>query len=201
MKAAENFAERALKINPHLPEALRVLADMHLAAGDPGKALKELERARKVSPRDASTLGRIAAAHLMAGNHKAHDAIVAEVEKHDKRPGVFYFELGQRLEQRRRYDVAESAYKKATALRPELAGPHNALGLLYMRLGKEAEADPLLEKGFKADRFNIRVSNMRKVLRHLSTYKEVKTKHFIIKHDAKTDAALARYMGAQLESL
>src|SRR5262249_43828911 len=76
----------------------------------------------------------------------------------------------------------------------------NSLGMLYMRLGREADAAPLLEKGFQADRFNVRVSNMRKVLRHLQTYKTLKTDHFLIRHD-ESDAALARYMGDYLERI
>src|SRR5207302_6881988 len=40
---AERFAERALKINPKLPEALRLRADVHLTIGNIDKALKELQ--------------------------------------------------------------------------------------------------------------------------------------------------------------
>jgi tetratricopeptide (TPR) repeat protein len=201
IKDAERLAERALKFNPNLPEALRLRADVHLAAGDADKALKELEAARKVSPRDERTLARIAACRHLQGNRKEYDAVVALVEKFDKKPSLFWFELGDRLEDRRRYDVAQEAYLKARKLRPELARPLNALGLLYMRLGDEQEAAALLEKGFKADRFNVRVSNMRKVLRHLGEYKDVKTKHFIVRHDPRRDAALARYMADYLEQV
>src|SRR5262249_30347497 len=52
-----------------------------------------------------------------------------------------------------------------------------------------------------ADKFNVRVKNMRTVLRHLQKYDAVKTKHFIVKHDPNTDAALARFVGDALEKL
>ncbi|MFO0879116.1 MAG: tetratricopeptide repeat protein [Gemmataceae bacterium] len=201
MKDAESFAERALKFNPHLPEALRLRADIHLATGDFPAALKELERARKIAPRDARTLARIAATFHLQGKKKEFDAVVAEAESFDRKPSTFWFELADRLEERRRYDIAEQGYQKARKLRPELSGPLNGLGMLYMRLGKEAEAAELLERGFKADRFNVRVLNMRRVLKHLDTYKDVKTKHFIVKHDPKRDAALARYVADYLEQV
>ncbi|MFM7151913.1 MAG: tetratricopeptide repeat protein [Gemmataceae bacterium] len=201
MKDAERFAESALKVNPNLPEALRVRADVYLAVGDVPSALRELERARKVAPRDERTLSRLAACHHLQGKKAEQQAIVAEVEKASKKPALFWFDLGERLEERRRYDEAEKCFRKASELRPELSGPLNSLGLLYMRLGKEADAKQLLEKGFQADRFNVRVSNMRKVIQHLSGYEDLKTAHFIIRHDPKRDAVLARYIADQLETM
>jgi tetratricopeptide (TPR) repeat protein len=201
IKEAESFAERALKFNVHLPEALRLRADVHLATGDFTAALKELNSARTIAPRDERTLARIAACQHLRGNKKEYDRIVADVEKHNKKPAVFWFELAERLEDRRRFDVAEEGYQKAIKLRPELAGPLNGLGLLYMRLGKEKEASDLLDRGFKADRFNVRVSNMRKVIQHLGKYKDVTTRHFIVRHDPERDGALARYMADYLEQI
>ena len=32
--------------------------------------------------------------------------MVSEVEKTNKKPGLFWFELGERLEERRRFDLA-----------------------------------------------------------------------------------------------
>ena len=200
-KDAERFAERALKVNPYLPEALRLRADVYLGTGDERSARKELERARKISPRDERTLGRLAACEQLSDNKEALGALVGEVQKFDTRPALFYFELGERLEERRRYDLAEKYYKQAASLRPKLPGPLNSLGLLYMRLGKEKEAGPLLEKGFQADKFNVRVKNMRTVLRHLQKYKPFETKHFLLMHDPKSDAVLVRYMADYLETI
>src|SRR5262249_9064938 len=92
-------------------------------------------------------------------------------------------------------------YREAMKLRPSLAGPLNSLGLLYMRLGDEAKAAELLDKGFKADKFNVRVSNMRKVLAHLKGYKEIKTKHFLLKYDEKADPVLGPYVADYLEAV
>ena len=201
MKEAERFAERALKVNPRLPEALRLRADVHLATGDVTSALKELQQALQVNPRDELTLARVAACHHLLGDNKAFDAVVAAVEQRNPRPAVFYFALGERLEERRRFSLAERFFQQAAKAWPELPGPANALGLLYMRLGREKEAAELLEKGFQADRFNVRVSNMRKVLQHLSEYKEIRTRHFLVRYDPRRDAALARYMAETLEDI
>jgi tetratricopeptide (TPR) repeat protein len=59
----------------------------------------------------------------------------------------------------------------------------------------------LLDKGFEADPFNVRVSNMRKVLKHLGNYATLKTEHFELRYDPKSDGPLARYMAEQLEGI
>jgi tetratricopeptide (TPR) repeat protein len=201
IKDAERFAEQALKINPRLPEALRLRADVHLASADPAAALRELETARAVNPRDEQTLGRVAACFYLLHKKDRADALAGEVEKFDAKPAVFWFELGQTLEDRRWYDDAERCFRKAAELRPNLPGPANGLGLLYMRLGREKEAAELLGRAFAGDPFNVRVGNSLKVLRHLQKYETLPTEHFLVRFDPKNDAALARYMAAYLEEI
>jgi tetratricopeptide (TPR) repeat protein len=201
LQTAEHLAEQALHINPNLPEALRLRADLHLMAGDLHAAAQDLEHARKTNPRDETTLGRIAARLHMAKDQAALDALVREVKRFDAKPGLFYHELAERLEQRRDFDAAERYYKAATELRPMLPWPLNGLGLLYMRLGREKEAEEVLTRAFKADEFNVRVSNTLKVLRHLEKYETLKTAHFLIRYDPQNDPRLARYMASYLEEI
>jgi tetratricopeptide (TPR) repeat protein len=201
IKEAERFAERALKMNPRLPEALRLRADLHLATGDAAAALRELATARGINPRDERTLGRVAACLWLQHKKADADALAREVEKYDPRPAVFWFEQGERMEERRYYDEAEACYRKAAELRPALAETANSLGLLYMRLGREKEAGELLDKGFAEDPFNVRVNNSRKVLKHLQKYQTLKTEHFELRFDPKHDPVLARYMADYLEEI
>jgi tetratricopeptide (TPR) repeat protein len=201
IKDAESLAEQALKANPNCPEALRLRADVHLVSGDAAAALRELEVARRVNPRDERTLGRIAACLVIRRKLPDVDALAKEVESFDSKPAVFYYELGERLDDSRRFDEAEKYLRKAAALRPNMPGPSNSLGILYMRMGRERDAAPLLDKGFAADPFNVRVSNTRKVLKHLDGYRTIKTEHFEIRFDPAHDAALARFMGDYLEGI
>jgi tetratricopeptide (TPR) repeat protein len=200
-QAADQLAQRALKINPNLPEALRLRADLHLMAGEFQAAGEDLDRARKVNPRDERTLGRVAARLVLIKDQAGFDALVAEVRRHDSKPGVFYQELAERLEERRLFEAAEKYYRAAIAERPLLPWPHNSLGLLYMRLGREKEAHDILTKAFQADEFNVRVSNSLRVLRHLEKYQTLKTAHFELRFDPENDPRLARYMASYLEEI
>jgi tetratricopeptide (TPR) repeat protein len=201
IKDGEQFAAQALKINPHLPEALRLKADVLLMSGDVAGAVRELEKARKVNPRDEQTLGRIAACLFLQRKQAELTALSAEVEKHNPKAGVYYFELAERLDERRQYEAAERFYKKSAELQPMLPWAQNGLGLLYMRLGREQEAETILTRAFEADEFNVRVSNTLKVLRHLKKYDTIKTDHFELRYDPKNDRALARYMAKYLEEV
>ena len=198
---AERFSEQALKINPNLPEALRLRADVHEASGDTVKALKELDEARKVNPRDERTLGRVAACLVLQRKPAEVETLLKEVKKYDPTPGEFHCVLAERLEDARRYNQAEQHFLEARKQRPMLSRAASSLGMLYMRLGREKEAAELLEQSFKADPFNVRVSNMRKVLRHLEKYKTLTTEHFELRYDPERDAALARYMAEYLEKV
>src|SRR6185437_8550298 len=154
IKEAERLAEQALAINRKLPAALRLRADVHLASGDAKAALKELGQARKVNPRDERTLGRIAACLVFLRKKEDVAALTKEVEQFDPKPSPFYFEMGERLEERRYFDEAEQCFQKAAKLRPHVPEALNSLGQLYMRMGLEKEASETLDKAFKSDPFN-----------------------------------------------
>jgi len=200
-KDAENFADQALKINPRLPSALRLKADVLLLAGEVPAAQKLLEQAKQINVRDEATLGRLAACARILKKPDEVKAIIAEVEKFNPKPGLFYHELASSLEDRKIYSDAEIYFRKSVELREKLPASKAGLGMLYMRLGRENEARALLDQAFKSDSFNVRVSNSLKVLRHLDKYETIESKHYDLKYDPKTDKLLAEFMSEYLEAI
>lgn len=126
------------------------------------------------------------------------EAIVAAVEAANPAAGVFYNSLATRLDEARRFDLAERYYRLAAAKLPQLPGPQAALGLMLMRLGREDEARQALEAAYQADPFHVRVVNMLEVLDVLATYQRLETEHFVIRYDAR-DEVLARCAARYLE--
>lgn len=223
MDEANDFAERALKINSSLVSAIQLKADLELYDGHIGAALKLLAHARQINPNDQGSLARVAACYLfedglpqdavlsslLANLDAINDvkldkttrftALVVELAKRNPHPGDFLTVLGGVLESRRKFFTAESVYRNAIKSMPQLPDPKTALGMLYMQMGKTDQARKLLDDAFKADPFHVRVSNMRKVLKVLDSYEAIETAHFTILVDAEEDKILGQYMAEYLE--
>src|SRR5206468_673898 len=83
----------------------------------------------------------------------------------------------------------------------ERADARIGLGKIYMEVGREAEAADLFDAAFAADPFNVRADNWRRVLKHLAGYEPIRTEHYNVLVNAKTDALLGKYMARYLESV
>lgn len=224
---SSELIKRALKINPHLIEALLLRCDLHLINGQYDKALKSAELATSINARSQSVLARNAACYLLldgvpnreelallfddlenAGNtNKVNSTttrftkLITKLFKHNPKPGYFLYDLGQLLEMKRQFSFAEYAYLKTKEMMPQLSGPKTALGMLYMQMGKTDLAQQTLNEAFKSDPYHVRVSNMRKVLGVLESYGLIATEHFIIRYDSKADFILGQYMAEYLEQI
>ena len=225
LEETEKLADRALKINPTLIQALWLKADLMIDAGNLAEARRILLRAKEVNPRHQQTLGRLAACEMLLEGApsekeledllsrletlpKANDLpktkfveIVKEVASINSAPGKFLFKMGETVERRRKFHLAEILYREATKRMPQLADPKTELGMLYLRMGKHDLARDLLDAAFKADPYHVRVNNMRKVLKVLDGYDTIQTDHFVIHFDSQLDRVLAEYMAEYLEEI
>lgn len=199
LKEAEEYADRALGINPKHVEALRLRADLDLVAGDFSAAIRRLNAAKAVNPRDETVLGKLAACYLLVKKPAEFASLVKDVEGFDAKPGTFYHWLGEALDDRKMWLKSEEYLKKAAELRPKIPAPMAALGALYLRLGRETEARSYLDAAYRADPFNVRVFNSRKVLAHLDKYATIETPHYTVRYDPAADTVLARFVADYLE--
>jgi predicted Zn-dependent protease len=200
-KDAEGFAKQALKVNPRLPSALRLLADVEYMGGNLAAAEKHLAAARAVNPRDAATLGKLAAVYRVQRRTAEFEAVVKAAEGFDAKPAAFYTALAEALDDRKLYPVAEGYFRRAVSLRPKLAAPLAALGMLQLRMGQEKEGRATLDAAFAADKFNVRVANMRKVMDHLDKYATITTPHYEIRYNPETDKILAAFVAEYAEEV
>jgi tetratricopeptide (TPR) repeat protein len=203
---ARRSLERALAINPNLAQAHALYADWHLANFQREKARESLRKALAVNPKSEMVLARLAALEILSHGLLEETQgtelgkIVEAVEANNAHAGAFYFEVGVRLADQRRFDAAERFFKLAIEKMPKLIGPQREMGLMFMRLAREEEAKKLLDESFQSDPFNVRVKNTLEVLDVLSGYATLETEHFIIRFDRGQDEILARYAAAFLEN-
>lgn len=230
LEEAATHAKRALTINPQSIEARQILADLAIQAGKLDDAQEVTEQALKTNPHEQRTLARQAAIHLLkdggpasevwqklllhvrnrstekiAGDiNKSNDSVVALVlalHRENPSPGEFWNILGELLEGRRKFQQATDCFQTAIDIMPQLAAAKTNLGMLYMRVGQTDKAATTLDEAFTADRFHVRVSNLRKVLKLLDGYATIETEHFIIRVDNTQDEILGHYMAEYLEEI
>lgn len=205
MDDAERSFEQALEINPRLVSALQAKADWLTANFEEADAIKLLQETRKLDPTDEGTLGRLAALYILRDGRPENPVgtplgdLMVDVALRNPQAGEFYYVAAGTLSLRRKFDDAEPLLRTAIERMPQLVGPRSELGLLYMRVGREVEAEKLLKESFEIDPFNVRVNNMLKVLEVLSTYAVLETEHFLIKFDRGQDEIFAKYAAAYLE--
>ena len=221
---AEAKAAEALRINPRLPAALQLKADACYLSGRLDAALAAANAALAVNPRDEGVLARVAACDLIsdgvpsrsdfetwlakpAGGEAKPQAsprfwkVRTDVTATNPKPGVFLTALGELLEARRRFDVAEACYRRAMSVAPQLPEAKTSLGMLLMRVGRTDQARKILDEAFQADPYHTRVSNFRKVLKLLDGYEAISTEHFVIRVDSKLDKLLGGYIAEYLEQI
>ena len=208
IEEAKRRLDRALELFPTLLEAWLLRADLHWANFHTDAALKILEeKALPLNPRDEATLGRMAACYLVLDGAKAEAPegrfarLTADVLRENPKAGEFFFTVAELLETRNKQAQAEKYCLKAAELLPRQIGPQAELGLLYMRAGREAEAQRLLDEAFRADPFHVRVNNMLEVLDVLKPMGRRQTKRFVLRFDAERDRLLARYAAEHLEAV
>jgi tetratricopeptide (TPR) repeat protein len=225
LEKADAKANEALRINPRLPAALRLKSDACFLSGRVDQSLAAANTALAVNRHDESVLARVAACALLtegvpsrlnletslakspgSGEQKPPAAprfwqVWTDVNATNPRPGVFLTALGDLLESRRRFDVAEVCYRRAMALAPQLPEAKTSLGMLLMRVGRTDQARKILDEAFQADPYHTRVSNFRKVLKLLDGYQAISTEHFVVRVDSKLDKLLGAYIAEYLEQI
>jgi cellulose synthase operon protein C len=194
-------AERALEINPRMAAAQILLADLNITDERFSDARDNAKKAVAENPRDEDGLARLAAAARLLVDPLGAQAVESIVLASNPKPATFYAALAERLADRRKYQSAERAFLQSIAADPNRADTRIGLGMLYMQIGREAEARDLFEAAFTADPFNVRAKNMRLILKHMESYRPVETDHYTVLVDPTQDTLLAKYMAKYLESI
>lgn len=200
LAAATRKAEEALEINPRYAPAHILMADAAISDERFDDALKAARLAVAETPRDEEALARLAAAYRLLVDPVGAAAVEAVVLENNPRPAAFHAALGERLADRRKYHSAERAFLQAIAADPERADSRIGLGMLYMQIGREAEARSLFQAALDADPFNVRAENMIKVLKRMEPYEPLDSDHYQLLASAP-DKLLGRYMSRYLESI
>ncbi len=139
-KIALDECERALRLDPHLPEVYKFMGQMHLSLGESEKAIECFEKAIEMEPSFAETYAEIGQAYLRAGRYEdaaksAHEA----VKINQINPSAFYT-IGHALMEMGDYTNAFEAFNRAIKLQPDYPEAYLGIANIQFRAGRADEA-------------------------------------------------------------
>jgi len=133
-------ATQALKIDPHIPLAHRLLGEIALAKGDVTGAVAELEQERKLDPLDGETYNRLGDAYLRSGQlDRAQQSLDRAVLLEPDASGP-YILLGKTMLEQHDPVMAAMYLQHAEAMDPSNPMTHMLLGRAFAVSGRKQDA-------------------------------------------------------------
>ena len=125
---------------------LKAMARLHIALGDQTRAMQRFDAMLAEFPRDAFALA--SKAHLAAqlGRRDEAIALLTDLTAHHPGNAHHWFNLGFVLEQRRDLEGAETAFRRAIELSPQLDRAWYGLGLVLIQRRQFDEAVEVLKR-------------------------------------------------------
>lgn len=190
-------------VNPASAAADLLDARAQLLQRHPREAEEVVLRVLANRPKHVEALGLLAAAQAIQLRDADAAATLKRVDEidvgHDN--ATAYFEVAEQLSTMWQYGRAEGYYKTAIERAPWLAAARNGLGELYSHNGEEDKALATLDEARKYDPFNVRSTNLLKLMDMMASYKRIETPHFTVVFDPSSDAVLAEYVAEYMESI
>lgn len=153
-KAANELAMQAFFRLGQLPESIelhQLKAEIARDSGRPKEAVDEWTAALKLAPEDLRARQELAAALFMANDYTAAFEQASALLKTMPGAADLNFIAGDSLLRLEDAERAEPYLRKALKADPKLAAAGASLGLALSRLGRNAEAVPLLEQSLTLD--------------------------------------------------
>jgi predicted Zn-dependent protease len=137
---AQQFARKALELDPQLPLAHALLGEVALAGEHVDVAIAEFEKERSRNPLDGSVYDRLGDAYTRAGDYaKAQQALQQALLLEPNSTGP-YILLGKVLLKREDPVGAVMYLERAEKMDPANYMTHNLLGQGYRALGRTDDA-------------------------------------------------------------
>lgn len=150
-KEALNEYLAVVKLEPDNLEAQRELANLYRRSSMDDEAEKHFREVVRIRKDDAEARNALLAIFV---KKKKYDEVIALLKENvDLAPAdpVNHYKLGLIHEFNKDYEAAAESYKKAVELKGDNAKALNALGRVYMKAGRFAEAKETLEAAKQAD--------------------------------------------------
>jgi tetratricopeptide (TPR) repeat protein len=196
---AEEYAAKAIELDPKLAEAHEVMADLALANDDPQTATAEADIAIALENDALDAMAIHAAVELIAD--RSPDAWFAKIRAVNPGYGEAYARVAHQLELHYRYEDAVAYYREAIAADPQLWAAHSALGIDLMRLGQQEEPYRELELAYNNGYRDAATVNSLRLLDSYKNFDTFRDDTTIIKLNKSESALLLPYIRTELHTI
>jgi tetratricopeptide (TPR) repeat protein len=138
---AEEYAHKAVALDPKLPLAHQLLGEVHLYHSQIEEAVTEFRKELEINPGNASAYYKLADGYSREQKYDEAERLLQRSIWLDSTSTGPYILLGKVLEKKGETELAVRALQRALAMDPNNPIPHHLLGQAYRDLGKNEEAD------------------------------------------------------------
>ena len=142
---SEEFARKAIALQPDLPFAHLLLGEVALARAQLPEAIAELNKEQELNPLEGSVYDRLGDAYVRSGDdNKAQQELSRAMLLEPNSTGPYTL-LGKVMLNQQNYLLAELYLERAVSMDPNNSIAHNLLGQAYRRMGRTADANQQIE--------------------------------------------------------
>jgi tetratricopeptide (TPR) repeat protein len=138
---AEEYARRAIELDPKLPLAHFLLGEMHLYKSKVAEAIGDLQAELALNPGHAATYYKLADAYSRLQKFDEAERLLQRSIWLDSTSTGAYILLGKVLEKKGEAELAVRALQHALSVDPNNTVAHHLLGQAYQDMGKTADAE------------------------------------------------------------
>jgi tetratricopeptide (TPR) repeat protein len=138
---AEEYAEKAVALDPRLPLAHFLLGELYLYKSRVPEAIAEFQKELALNPAHAATYYKLADAYSRLQKFDDAERLLQRSIWLDATSTGPYILMGKVLEKKGEFELAVRSLQRAAAMDPNNPTTHHLLGQAYRDLGKKEEAE------------------------------------------------------------
>jgi tetratricopeptide (TPR) repeat protein len=142
---AEEYANKAVALDPKLPLAHQLLGELYLFHSQIDEAIAEFRKELEINPGNANAYYKLADSYSRVQKYDEAERLLQRSIWLDATSTGPYILLGKVLEKKGETELAVRALQRALTMDPNNPMPHHLLGQAYRALGKNADADRELQ--------------------------------------------------------
>jgi tetratricopeptide (TPR) repeat protein len=143
---AEQYAQKAVALDPKLPLAHYLLGELDLYKARLPEAITEFQKELEINPANAATYYKLGDAYARAQKYDDAQTMLQRSIRLDSTSSVAFILMGQVLQKKGDYDLAVLSLKRAVTMEPNNPTSHYLLGQAYREMGRKDDAAAELKR-------------------------------------------------------